>query len=43
MHKTFWWENPKKKRLLVSLRPRWGDNIKMDLKNLDRRVWTGYI
>jgi hypothetical protein len=33
MHKTFWWENPKGKRQLVSLWPRWEDNIKMDLKN----------
>jgi len=32
---------PEGKRLLGRLRPRWEDNIKMDLQEVECGVWTG--
>ena len=34
---------PEGKRLLGTPRNRWEDNIKADLQEIDRRVWSGLI
>jgi hypothetical protein len=34
---------PEGRRLLGSPRPRWEDNIKMDLREVGWRAWTGSI
>jgi hypothetical protein len=34
-------ENPEGKRLLLTPRHRWEDNIKMDLEEVGCGVWTG--
>jgi len=35
MRRGFWWERPEEKRPLAKPRPRWEDNIKMDLQEVE--------
>jgi len=36
-------EKPKQKRPLIGYKCRWEDNIRMDLREMGGKVWTGYI
>jgi hypothetical protein len=38
MHIGYWWEKPERKRPLGRSRRRWGDNIKMNLREVG---WDG--
>ena len=43
MHIEFWWGRLWGKRPLGRLRPRWEDNIKMDLQEVGWVTWNGLI
>jgi len=43
VHTGSWWERPDGKRPRGRPRRRWGDNIKMYLKAVEWRAWSGLI
>jgi hypothetical protein len=43
MYTTFWLENLQGKRPLGRPRHRWEDNIRMDIREIGGKVWTGFI